>query len=89
MSTTDTAIFESESESWVCSQCGCRQSEPCRIEVMVTRPNGQRAMLLANECAWSAPRLCTACDRRLLPELKSLLEVWRQLGEIAMAYRSV
>jgi hypothetical protein len=56
---------------------------------MVTRPNGQRTLLFEDECGQSAQRLCTACDERLLPELQSLLGVWRQLGAIAMAYRSV
>jgi hypothetical protein len=88
MSTTDTALFASESESWVCQQCGCRQNEPCRIEIMVTRSNGQRTQLFADECDWSAPGLCSACDQRLRPELASLLGVWRQLAEIAMMYRS-
>jgi hypothetical protein len=50
-------------------------------------PNGERATLLVDDCDWSAPWLCTACDERLLPELKSLLDVWHQLGAIAMAYR--
>ena len=87
MNSSDTAIFPTESESWVCGQCGCRQKEPCRIEIMVTRPNGQRTQLFADECDWSAPGLCSACDQRLLPELASLLGVWRQLAEIAMACR--
>jgi hypothetical protein len=88
MNHSDTARATSESGLWVCERCGCRQGSACRIEIMVARPNGQRARLFADECDWSAPRLCTACDERLLPELKSLLEVWRQLGGIAMAYRS-
>jgi hypothetical protein len=88
MSRTDLAIFPPESEPSVCERCGCRQGRACRIEIIVARPNGQRALLFADECDWSAPRLCTACDERLLPELKSLLDVWRQLGGIAMAFRS-
>ena len=71
-----------------CERCGCDENRACRIEVIVARPNGERAILLENECDWSAPGLCTACDERLLPELKSLLDVWRQLGAIAMVYRS-
>jgi hypothetical protein len=72
---------------WARERCGCDENRACRIEIIVARPNGERATLLEDECDWSAPGLCTACDERLLPELKSLLDVWRQLGAIAMAYR--
>jgi hypothetical protein len=51
-------------------------------------PNGERATLLEDECDWSTPGLCTACDERLRPELKSLLDIWHQLGATAMAYRT-
>jgi hypothetical protein len=88
MSLYDAAISVLASEPWICERCGCQQNRACRIEIMVTRPNGQRAMLFADECAWSAPGLCTACDERLLPELESLLDIWRELGRIAMAYRN-
>lgn len=88
MNHTDTVRLTSEAELWVCERCGCRQDRACRIEIMVARPNGERALLFADECDWSAPRLCTACDERLLPELRSLLDVWRQLGGIAMVYRN-
>ena len=87
MSYHDAAISALSSEPWICERCGCQQTRACRIEIIVTRPNGQRAMLFADECDWSAPRLCTACDERRLPELKSLIDIWRQLGPIAMAYR--
>jgi hypothetical protein len=87
MSHNGGTMFALESEPWVCARCGCRQDQACRIEVMVARPNGQRALLFAGECGWSAQGLCTACDERLLPELESLLDVWRQLGAIAMVYR--
>jgi hypothetical protein len=53
------------------------------------RPNGQRTTLWEDKCDWSAAGLRTACDERLLPELKSLIGVWRQLGAIAMVYRAV
>ena len=75
------------SSAWACKRCGCYEEQPCKIEITVVRPDGERAMLLEEKCDWSAPGLCTACDERLLPELKSLLGVWRQLGAIAMAYR--
>jgi hypothetical protein len=88
MSHTGTARFTSKSELWICELCGCLQGNACRIEIMVARPNGQRALLFTDECDWSAPGLCTTCDERLLPELQSLLDVWRQLGGIAMACRS-
>jgi len=71
----------------VCERRGCTQNRPCRIEIMVERVNGERAPLLRNECDWSSPGLCTACDQRLLPELESLFDVWRQLGAMTMAYR--
>ena len=87
MSHHDAGTSALASEPWICARCGCQQTRACRIEIIVTRPNGQRAMLLADECDWSAPGLCTACDERLLPELKSLLDIWRQLGPIAMAFR--
>ena len=87
MSRNDVAIPALPVGPWICESCGCQQNRACRIEIMVTRPNGQRAMLFADECDWSAPGLCTACDERLLPELKSLLDIWRELGPIAMAYR--
>jgi hypothetical protein len=77
------------SSLWTCERCGCNENRPCRIEIIVARPNGERVTLLEDECDWSAPGLCTACDERLLPELKSLLDVWSQLGAIAMAYRSL
>jgi hypothetical protein len=73
--------------SWTCERCGCDANRACRIEIIVARPNGERTTLLEDECDWSAPGLCTACDERLRPELKSLLDIWRQLGAIAMAYR--
>ena len=76
------------SSVWSCKRCGCDEEQACKIEITVVRPNGERATLLEDKCDWSAPGLCTACDERLLPELKSLLDVWRQLGAIAMAYRS-
>jgi len=69
-----------------CERCGCDKSRACRIEVIVARPDGQRTTLLEDTCDWSAPGLCTACDERLLPELKSLLGVWRQLGPIATVF---
>jgi hypothetical protein len=72
---------------WACERCGCGENRACRIEIIVARPNGERATLLEDECDWSTPGLCTACNERLLPELKSLLDIWRQLGAIAMAYR--
>jgi hypothetical protein len=72
---------------WTCERCGCNANRACRIEIIVARPNGERTTLLEDECDWSAPGLCTACDERLRPELKSLLDIWRQLGAIAMAYR--
>jgi hypothetical protein len=72
---------------WTCERCGCDANRACRIEINVVRPNGERATLLEDECDWSAPGLCTACDERLRPELQSLLDIWRQLGAIAMAYR--
>jgi hypothetical protein len=74
---------------WTCKRCGCDTHRACTIEIIVARPNGQRTTLLEDKCDWSGPGLCTACDERLLPELKSLLGVWRQLGALAMAYRSV
>jgi hypothetical protein len=77
-----------ESAAWACQPCGCDENRACKIEIIVVRPNGERASLLEDECDWSAPGLCTACDERLLPELKGLLGVWRQLGAIAMAYRT-
>src|SRR5215469_10451878 len=89
MSLYDVALSASPSEGWICERCGCRQNRACRVEIMVTRPSGQREMLFADECDWSAPGLCTACDERLLPELKSLLDIWRQLGAIATAYRAL
>jgi hypothetical protein len=73
---------------WTCERCGCDENRTCRIEITVARPSGERVTLLEDECDWSEPGLCTACDERLLPELKSLLDVWRQLGGIAMVYRS-
>jgi hypothetical protein len=81
--------FALASEPWTCERCDCRQDRACRIEVVVARPNGQRAVLFADECDWSASGLCNACDEQLLPELESLLDVWRQLGAIAMAYGRV
>jgi hypothetical protein len=75
------------SPPWTCERCGCNEGRACRIEIVVVRPNGERVTLLENKCDWSSPGLCTACDERLLPELESLLDVWRQLGAIAMAYR--
>ena len=75
-------------KTWTCKHCGCCQSRPCTIEITVTRPNGARATLFTHECAQSASGLCTACDECLLPELASLLDVWRQLGSIAMAFRT-
>jgi hypothetical protein len=83
----DGGVSAVASSPWACKRCGCDKDRPCRIEIIVARPNGERATLLENRCDWSAPRLCTACDERLLPELKSLLDVWRQLGAIALAYR--
>lgn len=71
-----------------CKRCGCDEDRACRIEIIVARPNGERTVLFEDECDWSASGLCTSCDERLLPELKSLLGVWRQLGAIALAYRS-
>jgi hypothetical protein len=65
------------SSSWTCERCGCDENWTCRIEVIVVCPNGQRTTLLEEKCDWSAGGLCTACDERLLPELKSLLGVWR------------
>ena len=88
MSLHDAATSALASEPWICERCGCQQNRACRIEIMVARPTGQRALLFVDECAWSTPRLCTTCDERLLPELESLLDVWRQLGTIAMVYRS-
>lgn len=76
------AISALASEPWICERCGCQQDRACRIEIMVTRPNGERAMLFADECDWSAPGLCTACDERLLPELKSLLEYGVSSGQL-------
>lgn len=73
---------------WICERCGCSESRACRLEIIVVRANGDRAMLMEDECGRSAQGLCTACDERLLPELKSLLNVWRQLGAIAMTSRS-
>ena len=73
---------------WTCERCGCDETRPCRIEIIVAHPNGERATLLKDKCDWSAPGLCTACDERLLPELKSLLDIWRQLGAMALAYRN-
>jgi hypothetical protein len=55
----------------------------------VAHPSGQRALLFAEECGWSAPGLCSACDERLLPELESVLEVWYQLTGMATVYRGV
>jgi hypothetical protein len=89
MSRHDAAISALALGPWICERCGCQQNQACRIEIIVTRPNGQRAMLLADECGWSAPGLCTACDERLLPELRSLLDIWRQLGPIATAFRAL
>jgi hypothetical protein len=88
MRADDIEVSTVASSSWTCERCGCDEDRACRIEVIVARPNGERATLLENECDWSAPGLCTACDERLLPELKSLLDVWRQLGAIAIAFRS-
>jgi hypothetical protein len=88
MCCSETVGFASKSDPIVCERCGCRPDRACRIEVIVARPNGQRALLFTDECDRSAPQLCTACDERLLPELRSLLYVWRQLGAIAMVYRS-
>ena len=73
---------------WTCERCGCDRNRSCRIEIIVERPDGQRRTLFTDKCDRSAPGLCTACDERLLPELDSLLGVWRQLGAIAMAYRT-
>jgi hypothetical protein len=70
-----------------CERCGCDKNQACRIEVVVVRPNGQRTSLLEDKCDWSAAGLCTTCDDRLLPELKSLIGIWRQLGAIAV-YRA-
>ena len=89
MSRHDAAISALASGSWICERCDCQQNRACRIEIIVTRPNGQRVILLADECGGSAPELCTACDERLLPELRSLLDIWRQLGTIATAYRAL
>jgi hypothetical protein len=72
-----------------CERCGCDRNRPCRIEIIVSHSNGNRSTLLEDQCDWSAPGLCTTCDERLLPELRSLIEVWRQLGAIAMVYRTV
>lgn len=77
-----------ESSLWTCERCGCDEDNACRVEVIVTNPKGERITLVVEECAWSAPRLCTACDERLLPELKTLIGVWRQLGAIATMFRS-
>jgi hypothetical protein len=74
-------------EPWTCERCGCQEDRACRIEIMVARPNGERTLLFEDECGQSAQGLCTACDARLLPELESLLDVWRQLGVIARTYR--
>src|ERR1700745_2849040 len=82
MSRHDAAISALGSGPWMCERCGCQQNRACRIEIKVIRPNGERAMLLEDECDWSAPGLCTACDHRLLPELKSLLDIWHQLGPL-------
>jgi hypothetical protein len=61
---------------------GARGKIRCTISrCQASRPRGMSFWL-------SAPGLCTACDERLLPELESLLAVWRQFGGIAMAYRS-
>lgn len=76
------------SSGWTCARCGCDEDRPCRIEIIVARPNGERATLFEDNCGGSAPGLCTACDERLLPELKSLLGVWRQLGPIATLFRT-
>jgi len=43
--------------------------------------------VVGGQCDWSAGGLRTGCDERLLPELKSLPGIWRQLGAIAMVYR--
>ena len=77
------------SSFWTCKRCGCDKNRVCRIEVSVVRPNGQRTTLLEDKCDWSAGGLCTGCDERPLPEPKSLLGVWRQLGTIAVVYRAV
>ena len=74
---------------WTCKRCGCDENRVCRIEISVVRPNGQRTTLLEDKCDWSAGGLCTGSDERLLPELKSLVGVWRQLGAMAMVYRVV
>jgi hypothetical protein len=89
MSTYEDESFSPLTSSrWTCKRCGCIETQPCQIEVIVRRPNGEQAILLESECAWSTLDLCTACDERLLPELKSLLGVWCQLGAIAMFYRN-
>ena len=71
-----------------CRRCGCNENHACRIEVVITRPSGERATILEDECAPSADGLCTACDERLLPELRSLIGVWHKLGTIAAVFRS-
>jgi hypothetical protein len=85
MSRNGAASLSSESEAWACPRCGCQQGRTCRIEIVVARQNGERATLLSGECGRSALGLCRACDHRLLPELESLLDIWRQLGAIALA----
>jgi hypothetical protein len=88
MSRDKSGSFETNAQAFVCAHCGCQAGRACRIEVTVSRPNGERALLLSDECVSSGSHLCTTCDPRLLPELVSLLGVWRQLGAIAMVYRS-
>jgi hypothetical protein len=88
MSARRTNTSDLTSAHWACECCGCEESHTCRIEIIVECPNGKRTMILEGECTRSAANLCIACDERLLPELKSLLEVWRQLGAMAMVYRS-
>jgi hypothetical protein len=88
MSFTNALTSTLESEAHSCERCGCGKDRTCTVEVIVTRPDGRRATLLTDKCAGSTPGLCTACDERLIPELASLLDVWRQLGAIAMAFRT-
>jgi hypothetical protein len=87
MSRSD-AVSAITSAPWVCERCGCDENRCCRIEIVITRPNGERATILEDECAWSAHGLCTGCDERLIPELRSLIGVWHQLGAIATIFRS-
>ena len=86
MSGHHAGTFARPSKQWTCKRCGCAENRACRVEITVTHPNGARTTLLEDECGRSAAGLCSACDERLLPELKSLIDVWRQLGVIAGMY---